>query len=973
MRSSYKLSLLLSGKRMVIKYSKIELLFAIFILLVSARITYAQTTEVLGKVTDATDGSPLWGTNIIVDGTSNGTTSDVDGKYRLVNLKSGNNVILFRYVGYMTDTVKINLKTGTTRTIDINLSPEVLQSKEVVVTAQLQGQQSAINQQINSNSIVNIVSKDKIQELPDQNAAETLARLPGISLERDGGEGQKIVVRGLSPKYSNITINGEKIPSTDQVDRSVDLSSISPDMLAGIEVFKSITADKDGDAVGGTVNFTVKRAAKEFHGDFKLQNGYSSQEKYMGNYRGSFTLSDRFFDNRLGIVATGNIQRADRSSDAQDVTYSFGSQSATGARINVDNLNLADTKEIRDRYGASLTSDYDLDNGSILFSGFWSKTNRNELRRRKRYQIANARTQYEIRQSNINLELMSASLQGTHNIGVVQIDWHGAYSESDQITPNEFNNIFQELSSLTNQIVTDQGPRLIPNGVKNDLNNTTFKESDINSFRVKDHSLTAQVDTKVNFDFGNNLAGFLKFGGKLRWNRRSRDNTQYWTSYFNLDSVGVMSAAEPNALYRAFALTTSRKILMENFLSPDDQVGEFLNGAYNFGPSLDEGSIDDFVNHMRYAKLLSGSPLYTYNPQTALQNYGATENVSAAYVMAQVSLTPSLMFIPGVRYERTYSDYKSITGTPVSGEDATPNLAGAKDTVGARSFYDILPMFQLKYKVTGWFDVRTSVTKTLSRPDYFNLVPWEQIDYLSNTIDKGNPELKHTTVWNYDLFLSMYNNYGLFTVGGFYKKLWNVDYLRQSRIQDGGMYNGFMLTQPVNAEDPSTVYGIEIDLQANLALLPSPFNGLIFGANLSLMKSKTYFPFYEVGPRSPLPPYAPTIIDTVRAGNMPGQADYIGNLQIGYEKSGFSGRLSLVFQGKSLSFVGTRPELDGYTDKSIRWDLALQQKVYGELSLYLDANNLTNVPDKAFLGNELYPTSEEYYGWSMDLGVKYKF
>ncbi len=848
-----------------------------------------------------------------------------------------------------------------------------MQSKEVVITAQLQGQQSAINQQINSNSIVNIVSKDKIQELPDQNAAETLARLPGISLERSGGEGQKVVIRGLAPKYSNITINGEKIPSTDAVDRSVDLSSISPDMLAGIEVYKSITPDQDGDAVGGTVNFTVKRASNDFHGDVKWQNGYNSLEKYYGNYRGAFSLSDRFFSNLLGVVATANIQRANRSSDAQDVTYSFGSQSANGAVINVDNLNLADTKEIRDRYGASLTTDYDLKHGSILFSGFWSKTSMDELRRRKRYQIANARTQYEIRQSNIDQQLLSTSLEGHHNLGILQVDWHGAYSESDQNTPNEYNNIFQELSSLTNQIVVDQGPQQIPNGVKNNLNNTTFKESDINSYRVKDHSLTAQVDAKINFDYGNNFAGFLKMGGKLRWNRRDRDNNQYWTSSFNLDSVGAIAATNPSLLYRSFDITTGRKLLMSNFLSPNDLVGEFLNGTYNFGPSLDEGLVDNFVNNMRNAKLLSGKSLYIYNPQIALQNYNAKENVSAAYIMAQISLSPRLMFIPGVRYERTYSDYRSITGTPVSGEDATPNLAGARDTVGARSFDDVLPMFQLKYKVTDWFDIRTAVTKTLSRPDYFNLVPWQQIDYLANTIQKGNPELKHTTAWNYDLYFSTYNNYGLFTVGGFYKKLWNIDYLRQSRIQDGGTYNGFMLTQPVNAENPSTVYGIEIDLQANLALLPSPFNGIVFGANFSLMKSKTYFPLYEVGPRSPLPPFTPTIIDTVREGSMPGQADYLGNLQIGYEKSGFSGRVSVIFQGKSLSYVGSRPELDGYTDKTVRVDVALLQRIFERTSLFLDFNNLTNVPDKSFLGSEQFPTNEAYYGWSMDLGVKYKF
>ncbi len=934
---------------------------------------FAQNGSVSGIVSDATDGTPLWGTNILVAGTSIGTNSDMDGKYHLSNISPGNVVIIFRYVGYRTDSALVRVEQNKVTYADVKLKPGVIQGSEVVITAQLQGQQAAINQQLNSNSIVNIVSKDKIQELPDQNAAESLARLPGISLERDAGEGLKVVVRGLAPKYNNITINGEKIPSTDAEDRSVDLSSISSDMLAGIEVYKSLTADKDADAVGGSINFTVKKAPDDFHTDLKFQKGYNSHENYYGNYRGSLSISNRFLNNSVGIIATANIQRANRGSDDQNVAYSFASQTAAGALIKVDNLNLVDIKELRDRYGASLAADYDLGNGNIFLNGFWSKTGRDQLRRRKRYQIANGRTQYEIRSSNIDLQLLTTGVQGNHNIGFVQIDWAGSYSESDQNTPQEFNNIFQELSSLKNDIIVDQGPQLIPLGVKNDLNNTTFKESDINSYRVLDHNITAQLNTKINFALNDDIAGYIKFGGKLRWNKRNRDNNQYWTSSFNIDSIGLMSSKNRNAFYRTFALTPGKKILMGNFLAPDNQVGEFLNGEYDFGASLDRQLMNDFLNNMQYAKLQSGKPLYVYNPQIALQNYNASENISAAYIMAEISYTPQLLFIPGVRFERTYSDYKSITGTPVSGEESTPDLAGAKDTVGDRSYYDILPMIQMKYKLTEWFNIRAAVTKTLSRPDYFNLVPWEQIDYLGNTINKGNPELKHTKAWNYDLYFSMFNQYGLFSIGGFYKKLWDVDCLRQSRIQDGGTYNGFMLTQPVNAESPSTVYGVEIDLQANMALLPTPLDGIIFSANLSLMKSKTYYPYFAIGPRSPLPPFSPTIIDTVREGSMPDQADYVGNLAVGYEKGGFSGRLSLVIQGKSLSLIGARPELDGYSNQQLRWDLAVQQKVYDRISIYLDVNNLTNVPDKSYLGTERFPTNEEFYGWTADLGIKYKF
>ena len=123
---------------------------------------------------------------------------------------------------------------------DFSLSYTTIEGSEVIVTAQAKGQMDAINKQLNAKSLVNIISSDRIQELPDANAAETVARVPGVSIRREGGEGNKVVIRGLSPKYNNITVNGVKLASTDNDNRSTDLSMISQYMLDGIEVTKEI-------------------------------------------------------------------------------------------------------------------------------------------------------------------------------------------------------------------------------------------------------------------------------------------------------------------------------------------------------------------------------------------------------------------------------------------------------------------------------------------------------------------------------------------------------------------------------------------------------------------------------------------------------------------------------------------------------------------------------------------------------------
>jgi TonB-dependent receptor len=360
---------------------------------------------------------------------------------------------------------------------------------------------------------------------------------------------------------------------------------------------------------------------------------------------------------------------------------------------------------------------------------------------------------------------------------------------------------------------------------------------------------------------------------------------------------------------------------------------------------------------------------YGLNRYIELQDYDAGEDIYAAYLMAELNFGDQITVLPGFRYERTNTEYVGRWGYLGGnlGEVGTIN-----DTTGGQEYGDLLPMVHVRYRVTPWFDIRLAYTQSLSRPDYFNLVPYEQINFSEQRIVRGNPEIKHTQAINYDVYVSFYSNdLGLLTLGGYYKKLTNIDYIKQSRVT-GGEFNAFLLTEPVNG-DESNVWGVEIDVQTNLKNLPSPFDGFVINVNYSYIRSETYFPFFEIGPRSPDPPYSPQIIDTFRKGTLPGQADHIGNVALGYEKGGFSGRVSATVQGKSLQTVGARAELDGYTNNFVRWDATLSQRFSPFFSIYLDVNNFTNQPEEAFLGEIIYPTNQEYFSWTADIGVRLNF
>ena len=964
------------------------LLIVSTILLCSGASNAQNTGLIVGRVLDSADGSPLWGVNVTIKSTSLGASTDDEGRFKISNVPPGTFVLSISYLGYEKAEREVRLEVGATTNVEVRLTQSVIVGQEVVITAQLKGQQAAINQQLTSNSIVNILSQERIRELPDQNAAEAISRLPGISVQRDGGEAQKVVIRGLSPKFSNITINGEKIPSTDLEDRSVDLSSVSSDMLAGIEVYKSPTADKDGDAVGGTVNFAMKKAPGELVMDAKFQGGNNSLEKSYGDYKGSVNISRRFFGDALGVVLTGNIQRADRGSDAQEESYSLSYEPSPGAPVpyKIDDMRLVDRREIRKRYGASVALDYDLgSSNSFLLTGFWSKTDRDETRRRRRYNVQESREEYDFLDHLIGTQLFSLGLNGSHTVtlplvGMFDLDWHVAASQSDQKNPFELAARFFQMGLPG--VIADQGPENVPPSVTSDMTNTWLKEMTYSSERVIDKGNTVQIDGKGSFSLGDAISGYVKFGGKLSLKSREREKSQILSNTAIENDLGVAIFNNPSAFYRSFPVTSdvNHKVLMSGFVSNDDQIGEFLKGKYPSWPTLGSQAIHEFFDNMRYWVTPRGIALFDNNvarieDQIASNaSYSAKENVLAGYVMTEINIGRDIMILPGIRYERTKNNYKSLFGTNGSTVDDTPSIVNVQDSTGEGSYGVWLPMIQMRVDIFEGMNVRGSVAKTISRPNYFDLVPYEMINRSGSprTIQKGNPSLKYTSALNYDLYFSLFNRYGLFTIGGFYKTLDNISYVRTSYVRSGA-YNGFQLIQPVNADDPSTVYGGELEIQANLTLLPRPFDGIIIAGNLAFMKSRTLYPRFQVTNKViPTPPFlVVSVVDTVREAPMPGQADKMGNLTIGYERGGFSGRLSLVFQGKSLAIVGTRAETDGYTDAYYRWDLAVQQKLFSGIGLFFNINNITAAADRS--SNQRYLTAEQYYGWGAELGVRYRF
>ncbi len=918
--------------------------------------SFAQGVGVIkGQVIDSTTHEPVFGVNIFITDLQTGDATDLEGHYSVSNVPAGTYRVQFSYVSYKTKVVEVSVTSGKVTSVNVALVPDYVVGEDVEVLAQAAGQAEAIRKQLKSNTIVDVVSSDRISELPDQNAAASVGRLPGVSVVRNAGEAQKVVIRGLSPRFNSITVNGVRLPGTDPNNRSVDLSLIPPDILSGIQVYKALTPDMDADAIGGTVNLVIKKAPDNPVTNIKLQGGYNGLKNDFGQYKGSLDFARRFLNDKLGLIVTGSIQKANRSSEAYEGTYVYESG------ITLANLNLVDRLETRYRYGLGVTLDYQLKNSSFFMNNFMGRTDRDELRRRKRYRVNNTRVEYDLRDRDLFSVVYSNSLGGDHNLGALSIDWlvSNAYSLYKQPYANYAR--FEELGAYDPIPPKDATIFEVPGYARNNLGSTYFQYGTFDPQRGTDRDFSAEVNFKVPYEMSHNLGGFFKFGGKFRGKKKVKNADEYLTPFGRVSQIGREHPED-------FTLYNDTHIAISNFI--DGTIGtDFMNGTFDFGPRLNADRIDRF--HSTYESA------YERNRSIDLQDYTAREDIYAAYVMTELHIGEKLVFVPGVRYEYTANNYDGKFGN-LYGDLGEKGMM--TDTTGGQNYGEFMPMVNLKYTVTDNVNIRFAVTKTLNRPDYYNLVPYQQINDAEQTIAEGNPDLKYATSWNYDVFLSFFKSeLGYLSVGTYYKKIKGIDYTYTRRLLEGP-YSGFIKTSPVNS-GITDVYGIETAVQTDLRFLPKPLNGLIFSGNIALIKSETKYPFlYDTGVRSTEPPYESIYIDTTRTGSMVGQPNVVGGFSLGYEKGGFSARVSLSYQAQILEQVGNTVESDGQlvsqdygSDSFAFWDFSLNQKIpwVRGLTLFMDLNNFTGETDRTIYAESL-PSRKERFGWTGDLGIRYQ-
>ena len=938
-------------------------------------------STITGKVTDSETNEPLPGANIMVTGTSMGTATNIEGNYLLTNIPPGNMELKVSFIGYNSTSATVHIGLDQKITQDFKLEYKAIEGQEVVVTAQAGGQIEAINKQLSARTIVNVVSSDRIQDVPDATAAESVGRLPGVSILREGGEGNKVVIRGLSPKFNTIKIDGVKMSATGSEDRSVNLSMISPYMLDGIEVMKALTPDQDADAVGGTVNFKIRKAKTGFHYEAVAQGGYNDLRDSYNDYKFVGSVSNRFLASRLGIFAQADVEKRNRSSNQFGASYSLPAPKiGKKNKILMNSLNLNDVFREKKRYSGVVAIDYLIPEGSITLNNFISRDNTNVLNYGDSYNIVGNNRSYSSSETDNHLTVMISKLNYNQQFGAFNINSDLSYSLSEQNSPDAISWSFNEPSAFSNDIDRSAPPSLIHEYANNDIESAYMDGLQVTDQKNKEDALAFAMDFQYDLNWGN-VAGMIKAGGKYR--KQNRDN-DYQIAASAISQPHSGDVGRNNVIREMTDLEQGTVYLLYRYFIDDSyDRDDFLNGRYHLGPMPDADLLKQATQLTVLNPALINNDKYRAYKNNLVHDYSGNERLQAAYVMMDLNLGQRIEFIPGVRYERIRTEYDGVYGDSRGGWTSMsyPHI----DTTAVRKNEHWFPMVHFRVKPTDWFDVRMAYTKSVQRPNYSDLVPYRDIQ--PDWVNWHNHVLRPAIADNYDLYFSGYGNYvGLLTAGFFYKKINDFMYYTGTRVITDPVAEGFpkdvisyRTGYTINNEHAVTLYGVELDWQTHFWYLGGLLNGFVLGANYTHIFSDVNYPRTEIDNQyldldgDGLYELVQINNDTVYVDRLVYQPNDIVNLSLGYDLKGTSVRLSMFYQSNMFSGTNFWPELRQSTDEYLRWDLIVTQSLSEKLQLFMNLNNITESLDRTLVEGNDFPATEQFYGRTIDLGLRYRF
>lgn len=901
-----------------------------------------------GRILD-NEHNPLPGAVVILDGKAHSAVADADGFYSFSNLESGTHRLNISYLGFVPVSQAIVLA-DTDVTQDIIMSDSSKELNEVVVTGVFSGQQRAINAQKSNINVTNIVSADQIGKFPDSNIGDALKRISGINVQYDQGEARFGQVRGTPADFSSVTINGSRIPSAEGDIRNVQLDLIPSDMIQTIEVNKTLMPDQDGDAIGGSINLVTKNSPRRLTLNAVAGTGYNwISRKAQMNF--GLTIGNRFFNDRLGIMVSASYNNA--PSGSYNTEFIWGKDDA--GKLYLSDYQIRQYYVTRERQSYSLSADWKFnDFNKIWFKGIFN--NRNDWENRYRLNVKGINLEEDDNGNeycsinnkgavrvqtkgstpdnrNARLErqrTMDFTLGGEHLFGKLDTKWSVNYAKASEERPNERYIDYQlKKQKFTMDLNDERKPLLTPQEGSAMYLNDDFSLKEV----TEQQEDIQEKDFKFKLDFSLPLTkgkygNHLRFGTKVV--HKTKDKEIDFYEYTPLDEDGFDKAS------LAAAVNQNRDEYMPG---KQYKAGSFISKEYL-------GELD-----------LNNASLFEKNQvqEELATNFNAKETVAAGYLRFDQKLGEKWDLMLGLRLENTHVKYSGSQYD--ADEDKTTRTAYESD-----SYLNVLPSVLVKYDVNDDFKVRASFTNTIARPKYAALAPNITIKRSDNSISLGNPGLKPTISYNFDLSGEYYfKSIGLVSAGVFYKKIndFIVDQTMRNYNYNGTTYTKF--SQPRNSGN-ADLLGVEVAYQRDFSFIAPALKCIGFYGTYTYSYSRVdNFNFEGRENESGL--------------RLPGSPEHTANASLFFEKSGVSLRLSYNYASAFIDEMGAEKFYDRYYD-AVNYMDANASYTFGKklkTTFYAEATNLLNQPLRYYQGTKERTMQSEHYGVKVNAGVKINF
>lgn len=916
-------------------------IFALLLLL-GVQSADAQSVTFRGTITEYGTGDPLTGATIVDTGSNRyAAVAGLDGSFLIRNIPAGIYTFRVSYIGFQTIDLEIEL-TGGAVSRDIQLQPQTTELSEILVAGRRMNDtdESARTSERTADNIINVIAARSIEVSPDITVANVVQRVSGISLERsNNGDGQHAIVRGMDKRYNYTLVNGIKIPSPETKNRYVPLDIFPSDLIDRLEVTKSLTPSMEGDAIGGVIDMRMRNAPDRLLFQANLGTGYSqlyTDRDYLGFNAGATPSQSpraRFGPEHQATVSDFTFDNLDFNDQNAPVNQVMGL--AVGNRFFGGRLGAIAAVSYQETYRGANGLFFDTDTDRETNSPVYFQVQSREYSSEQQRAGVHLKTDYQIN-ANHRLDFYNAVIS--------------------------LNDVETRARVDTNLRIGRDGANFLGTGRLGYSYRSRQRDQQIvNSTLQGTHLLMPTLEVQWSAVYS--LATFnepdraeLNFISGIRRDTQGnlvnepilydRDLRRRWTDNSDQDIAGYL-----NTTYYRTILGNQVQWKAGGMIRLKSRNNEFNEYLLRAAPAEQIWDGDVFQSTWQLI-----NPIGT--PRDAL-NYESEETVSAAYLQARF-LVGNLQILGGARVENT--DFSWVTNAP----DRTPGR------IGSMTYTNVLPSLHLKYMPYEKTNYRFSYFASISRPNFFEVIPYEIID--EDYREKGNPFLEHTRAHNIDLrFEHFPTPVDQIMVAVFYKNI-------QNPIEQALLIEAQRIFMQSNNFGTANNFGLEIDYTKyfrNWGLRA------FYTFTESRIETSKIFRFRDDNGNF-------TSREQQQVRPLQGQSRHIANASILYKngQTGTDAQLAAVYTGARITSVSPYYENDIWQRAFTQLDFSFDQRLGYGITFYAKISNILNTPMRADIRrpNEVNPQQvpyvnqtdrvlvrEDFYQQVYLAGLRYRF